>query len=96
MRLDDGTALAEVIARHRHVSRILAGHVHRTIFAPFAGTTVTIAPSTYRQSALRLHDAQPPGYLAEPNGYLLHQLLDSNCIIHSMPASHAAAVIGGF
>ncbi|MEV6813458.1 phosphodiesterase [Micromonospora sp. NPDC051296] len=72
MRLDDGAALAEVISRHRHVARVLAGHVHRVIFVPFAGTTLTIAPSTYRQSALRLHDAQPPGYLAEPTGYLLH------------------------
>ncbi|PZG23826.1 phosphodiesterase [Micromonospora craterilacus] len=96
MRLDDGAALAEVISRHRHVARVLAGHVHRVIFVPFAGTTVTIAPSTYRQSALRLHDAQPPGYLAEPTGYLLHQLLDGSCITHSMPASHAAGVLGGF
>jgi 3',5'-cyclic AMP phosphodiesterase CpdA len=96
MRLDDGPALAEVIARHPHVTRILAGHVHRVIVAPFAGTTVTVAPSTYRQSALRLHDDQPPGYLAEPTGYLLHQLTDSGCITHSMPASHATAVLGGF
>ncbi|MFG2036578.1 phosphodiesterase [Dactylosporangium sp. NPDC048998] len=96
MRLDDGAALAEVVSRHRHVTRVLAGHVHRVLFVPFAGTTVTVAPSTYRQSALRLHDAQPPGYLAEPTGYLLHQLMDRNCITHSMPASHAAAVLGGF
>ena len=96
IRLDDGPALAQVIARRRHVSRVLAGHIHRVVIAPFGGTTVTIAPSTYRQSVLRMHDDQPPGYLAEPNGYLLHQLLDDNCITHSVPASHASAVLGHF
>jgi len=94
MRLDDGLALADVIARHGHVARILAGHVHRVIFAPFAGTTLAIAPSTYRQSALRLHDDQPPGYLAEPTGYLLHYLTETGCVTHSMAASHAAGVLG--
>lgn len=96
MRLDDGPALAEVISQHRHVVRILAGHVHRVIFAPFAGSMLAIAPSTYRQSVLRLHDDQPPGYLAEPTGYLLHQLTEAGCITHSMPASHAAGALGGF
>jgi len=96
MRLEDGPALGEVVARHPHVARILAGHVHRVIVAPFAGTIVSTAPSTYRQSGLRLHDAEPPGYLAEPTGYLLHQLLDGNVVTHSVVASHAGAVLAGF
>jgi hypothetical protein len=33
--------------------------VHRDVSALFAGTLMTAAPSTYRLSALRLHDAEP-------------------------------------
>lgn len=65
MRLDDGPALAEVVARHPRVVRVLSGHVHRAITAPFAGTLLTVAPSTYRQTG-------PDGPTDEPPGFLLH------------------------
>ena len=59
MILDDAAALAEVIRKHPHVVRVLAGHVHRDASALFAGTLMATAPSTFRQAALRLHDAEP-------------------------------------
>jgi hypothetical protein len=93
MRLRDGAELGDVISAHPHVVRVLAGHVHRLISAPFAGTLLTVAPSTYRQSALRMHDAEPPGYLAEPTGFLLHLLDGAGCVTHSVAASHASAVL---
>lgn len=93
MRLTDGPALGAVIARHPHVVRVLAGHLHRVVSAPFAGSLVTVAPSTYRQSALRLHDAEPPGYLAEPTGFLLHLLDGAGCVTHSVAVSHTSAVL---
>jgi Icc protein len=92
IRLTDGADLATVIARHPHVARVLVGHAHRAISAPYAGSLVTVAPSTYRQSALRFHDAEPPGYLAEPSGFLLHVLDGSACVTHTVAASHASAV----
>jgi len=92
MILDDAAALAQVVARHPHVRRILAGHAHRDVSALFAGTLMTTAPSTFRQAALRLHDAAPPGYVAEPAGFLLHLLDGTTCITHSVTASHAAGV----
>ncbi len=92
MRLADGARLAEVVARHPHVVRILAGHVHRPISVPFAGTLVTVAPSTYRQTALHLHDATPPGYLDEPTGFLLHLLTGDTCVTHTVAVSHSSAV----
>jgi 3',5'-cyclic-AMP phosphodiesterase len=91
IRLEDGPRLGAVLARHRNVARVLAGHVHRTVSAIFAGTLVTVAPSTYRQINLRLRDDDPPGYLHEPTGFLLHLLDDGDCVTHSMPASHAGA-----
>lgn len=91
MILDDAPALADVIARHPHVTRVLAGHVHRDVCALFAGTLMTTAPSTFRQSALRMHDAAPPGYADEPAGFLLHVLAAGTCVTHSIPATHTAA-----
>ena len=92
MILDDAAALADVLRGHPHVVRVLAGHVHRDASALFAGTLMTTAPSTFRQAALRMHDAAPPGYVAEPAGFLLHVLDGGTCVTHSVTASHTAAV----
>ena len=91
MRLADGAELGVVLAKHSNVARILAGHVHRVVSAPFAGSLVTTAPSTYRQANLRLHDDAPPGYLNEPTGMLLHVLSGKECVTHTVSVSHAGA-----
>ena len=90
--LTDAAAFAQVIRQHPHVVRVLTGHVHRNVSALFAGTLMTAAPSTFRQSALRMHDAELPGYLPEPTVFLLHLLDGADCVTHSVAISHAAAV----
>jgi 3',5'-cyclic AMP phosphodiesterase CpdA len=96
IRLMDGDALAEVIAQHPRVARVLAGHVHRQVSAPFAGTLLTVAPSTYRQSELAMRTDRQIGYVPDPTGFLLHLLVGSDCITHTVHVSHAGALLGGF
>lgn len=96
MRLDDGDDLATVIVRHRNVALVLAGHDHRTITAGFAGTLLTVAPSTYRQSELALNASSTMGYVAEPTGFLLHRLQDGECVTHVVSVSHAGGLLGGY
>jgi Icc protein len=91
MRLEDGDALGKVIGNHRNVVRVLAGHVHGAISASFAGTVVSVGPSTLRQAALRMHDEAPPGYVYEPAGFLLHLLDGPNCATHVVQVSHTTA-----
>lgn len=94
IRLADGEALAEVIAGHRHVARVLAGHLHRVVSAAFGGTVLTVAPSTYRQCELALRADRPIGFVHEPTGFLLHGLTDTGCVTHTVAVSHAAALTG--
>ena len=95
MRLEDEDELADIIARHPQVVRVLAGHVHRTVTAPFAGTTLAVAPSTYLASGLTLNGSIPH-YRADPTSYLLHLGDGPQWVTHVVPVSHASAPIAGF
>lgn len=68
----NGAALAAIIARHAHVERVIAGHVHRPIATRWAGTTAMIAPAVVHQLALSFGDA-PMGWTFEPPAALLHR-----------------------
>jgi Icc protein len=57
---------------------------------------MTVAPSTWRQSGLLLGSAAPPGYVAEPTGFLLHLVDGPDCITHTVQVSHAAALLGAY
>jgi Icc protein len=96
MRLLDGPALGEVIEAQPRVVRVLAGHVHRVVTAAFAGSLLTVAPSTYRQTGLSMSSDLPPGYLAEPSAFLLHLLDGADCVTHVVPISHGAAMLGAY
>jgi len=62
---------AEVVGRHRHVQRIVCGHLHRSIQALVGGTLATTAPSTAHQVALDLED-EPLSFTMEPPACQLH------------------------
>jgi Icc protein len=94
IRLQDGAELAEVIARHPNVKRVLAGHLHRNVNAPFAGTQLSVAPSTYRQFDLNLIPDQPFSFVGDPAGFLLHLPIDGDWITHTVPLVPTGLPIG--
>jgi 3',5'-cyclic AMP phosphodiesterase CpdA len=87
MRLADEDRLAAVVRRHPQVIRVLCGHVHRAIQAPFAGTTASIAPSTAHQVALDLRPQGPSAFMLEPPGFQLHLYDEQSGLV-----THTAAV----
>lgn len=96
IRLADADALAAVIARHPHVVRVAAGHLHRPVTSAFAGTVLTCAPSTWIQASLTMADGDEIGWVAEPTGFLLHRVADGGCVTHIVQVSHAAGRTCGF
>ena len=70
--LVDPAPFAALVARHPQVERVLAGHLHRSIQARFAGTLASTAPATCHQVALELEPEAPAAFYMEPPGYQLH------------------------
>ena len=74
MRLNRGAPeMAAILERHRHVERVLCGHVHRPIQVRWAGTIASIAPSPAHQITLALDPAAPLSFTMEPPAVALHQ-----------------------
>jgi 3',5'-cyclic-AMP phosphodiesterase len=70
--LQGSDALAEVIARHPQVERVLCGHLHRPIQFRFAGTLASTSPSPAHQVALDLAPDAASRFKMEPPGFQLH------------------------
>lgn len=83
---DDRLALAQILARHRQVRRVVAGHVHRPVVGELGGCPVLVAPSTYLQARLDL-TATELGFSAEPPGFAMHALIDRVLISHVQSCS---------
>ena len=96
IRLVDGPGLAEVLRKHPHVTRVLAGHLHRVVTAGFAGTVLSVAPSTYRQVDLNFRENRPVAFVDEPGGFLLHRLEGTECVTHLVPTSHTGAPLAAY
>jgi len=77
-------ALADVLAQHPQVLRIVAGHVHRTIVAELAGRAVVTVPSTYLQAALDF-STERITMAADPPGFAIHAFRDGTLATHIQP-----------
>lgn len=82
----NGGKLAEVIARHPSVERILCGHVHRHMQLRFAGTLLCTAPSTTTSIDLQLRpDAKPRSHVEPPAMLLHHWRPEIGVVTHFVP-----------
>ena len=79
---------AAVIAGRPNISAILSGHLHRTIAAPWNGTTLTVCSSTAPQLALDLRPMDPdqpdnrPMIIADAPAYALHRWTEAGLVTH--------------
>jgi 3',5'-cyclic-AMP phosphodiesterase len=85
--LADRVGLRDVIARHRQVRRVVAGHVHRTMTGEVAGTPVLTVPSTYVQARLNF-DSQELELTPDPAGFGVHVVVvDGGLTSHVEPVT---------
>jgi 3',5'-cyclic AMP phosphodiesterase CpdA len=97
IRLLDGQEFGLVLARHRNVVRVTAGHLHRPITSAIGGVPLTLAPSTYRQLDLCMREGVLPAYAYEGGAFLLHTIArDGACVTHTVAVTHSAMPIAHF
>ncbi len=79
---------AATIASRPNIAALLCGHLHRTITAPWQGTTVAICSSTAPQLALDLRPMDPdapdnrPMIIADAPAYALHRWTEHGLVTH--------------
>lgn len=67
-----------IVSANSNIVAMLSGHLHRPVTTSWAGTTLTVCPSTAPQVALDLDTIDPdkpdgrPMIVADPPGYALH------------------------
>ncbi len=85
--LQGADALAEILAAHANVERVICGHLHRTIYARLGGTVVSTAPSPAHQVCLDLSPDAASAWTLEPPGLHLHAWPGAGPLV-----THVAAV----
>jgi hypothetical protein len=68
----NGEALGALLGRHRQVTRLLCGHVHRPIHLAWHGVTASIAPSPSHSCVLDLNAGASHDFVLEPPTCELH------------------------
>jgi 3',5'-cyclic AMP phosphodiesterase CpdA len=76
--------LEDVLAGHRQVQLIVAGHVHRIVVGALGGVPVLTIPSTSLQLALDF-DADELRFVDEPPSFAVHRLVAGRLVSHLQP-----------
>ncbi len=78
--------LARIVGRHANVVHVMCGHAHRQMHARWAGTAVSVAPSTAFQMNLDLRPQPDVLNLLEPPASLVyHWRPDGGLVVHPSP-----------
>ena len=64
--------MEKIVARHRNVIRVVAGHIHRPIHVAWGGTIASTAPSPCHQVPLDLAAGDGYELVMEPRAIQLH------------------------
>jgi Icc protein len=78
----ESRALRDVIARHPHVLRIVAGHAHHACLSELGTCAVVVAPSAYLQARLDLQSHEVTFDDRHPPGYVVHTLVGDQLVSH--------------
>jgi len=81
----DLEALSEVIARNPQVARVVAGHMHRTIFGTVGRCAVFVCPSAHLQLRLSTAFSDRMALAREPAGIGLHVVRGTEIVTHVQP-----------
>ena len=69
---ENGDRLAELVAAHGRVLRVICGHVHRPVTVGFGGTVASICPGIAYQVPLRFARTAPVEMLYQEPAFQLH------------------------
>lgn len=83
-RLLDDAALADVLARHPRVERVICGHIHRALHAAWANTVVASCPSSFYQFDVHLGENGRYTPAAEMPGFQLHDLRGERLVTYTL------------
>ncbi len=78
---EDRDALAELVARHPQVERIVCGHLHRPIQRRFGASVASTCPAPAHQVAFDLDPEGLPGFRLEPPCMQLHAWIDGEGLV---------------
>ncbi len=81
--LDASTKLEHIVARHPHVERVIAGHLHRPITVRFGGTIASTCPSPAHQVVLDLAPDGADHFVMEPPAFQLHWWNGQQLVTHT-------------
>ena len=79
----DGSALGRIVSAYPAVRLVSAGHVHRAVFTPWAGTVAQVCPSVAWTTPLDLSSDAPPRLAAQRPGFQLHLWTGGGFVTHS-------------
>lgn len=80
--------LEAVVRRHPHIIRMVTGHLHRAIVTTWAGTTLSVCPSSGPQVAIDFREIDPENpdgrnmIVAESPGFALHYWTGENLLTY--------------